>query len=128
MAYKKKELEKLALAAIEADEHIVSFDDVIAELPCSQKTFFNHKLHELHSLKEALGENKVKIKKSLRKKWKDSDNATVQIALYKLIGSEEEAERLNGTRQKIDATVSHQIDDETVKRINNIYDRIRGKV
>lgn len=128
MAYRKKDLEKLALEAIANDEHVVTVDDVIAELPCSTRTFYNHKLHELPVIKDGLGQNRIKIKKYLRNKWKVSDNATVQIALYKLIGSEEEAERLNGSRQKIEATVSHQVDDETVKRINTIYDRIRGKV
>lgn len=37
-------------------------------------------------------------------KWFKSENPTLQIGLMKLISTEEEAHRLNGTSQKIDHT------------------------
>jgi hypothetical protein len=126
VAYKKKELEKLALKAITSNPAIVFEDDVIQALPCGKGTYYNHKLNQLDSIKEALANNRTKTKQSLRTKWHESENATVQIALYKLIGSEDEADRLNGSRQKMEATITHSVDDEAIKKINSIYDRIRG--
>lgn len=103
MAYKKADLEKQALAAIK--EHNLMFvTDVPAYLPCSTKTFYNYSLQELQSIKEALEANRIKTKNGLRAKWYKSNNATTQIALYKLIGNEDEAHRLNGSKQQIDHT------------------------
>lgn len=99
MAYKKADLERQALAAIK--EHNLMFvTDVPTYLPCSVATFYNKKLEELESIKDALERNRVKVKNGLRAKWYKSDNPTVQIALYKLIGTEDEAHRLNGSRQE----------------------------
>lgn len=96
MAYKTAELEKKSLEAIE--KHKLFFiEDIVAYLPCSKKTFYEHKLHELHTIKDALEKNKVEIKTSMRSKWYKSDNPTLQMGLYKLIGTEQEAERLGTT-------------------------------
>ena len=96
MAYKTSDLEKKSLEAIE--KHKLFFiEDVVAFLPCSKKTFYEHKLHELHSIKDALEKNKVEIKTSMRSKWYKSDNPTLQMGLYKLLGTEQEAERLGTT-------------------------------
>lgn len=100
MAYKTEDLIKKALIAIEAGE-LVFMDEVIALLPCSNKTFHNHKLHELQDIKDALELNRINIKQGLRNKWYKSDNATVQIALYKLIGSEDEYAKLATIKQDI---------------------------
>jgi hypothetical protein len=96
MAYKTEELEKKSLEAI--DKHKLFFiEDVVAFLPCDKTTFYNHKLHEFNSIKDALEKNKVEIKTSMRSKWYKSDNPTLQMGLYKLIGTSEEAERLGTT-------------------------------
>ena len=96
MAYKTKELEKKSLEAI--DKHKLFFiEDIVAYLPCDKSTFYNHKLHELDTIKDALEKNKVEIKTSMRSKWYKSDNPTLQMGLYKLIGTEQEAERLGTT-------------------------------
>jgi len=99
MAYKKAELEKQALAAIR-DNNLMFVTDVPTYLPCAVSTFYAKKLEESEAIKEALERNRVKTKNGLRAKWYKSENATVQIALYKLIGTEEEAHRLNGSRQE----------------------------
>lgn len=96
MAYKTSELEKKSLEAIE--KHKLFFiEDIVAYLPCDKSTFYNHKLHELDTIKDALEKNKVEIKTSMRSKWYKSDNPTLQMGLYKLIGTEQEAERLGTT-------------------------------
>lgn len=95
MGYKKSELEAKALKAIQSKK-LVFVDDVVTLLPCSRATFYNHGLDKLDVIKEALDANKVSIKSGLRKKWYESDNATVQIALYKLVSTPEEHKKLTG--------------------------------
>ncbi len=96
MAYKTEELEKTALEAIE--KHKLFFiEDVVCYLPCDKKTFYNHKMHELHSIKEALIKVKTDVKVSMRSKWYKSDNATLQMGLMKLISNDEERKRLSQT-------------------------------
>lgn len=104
MAYETAELEKLALSAIKKHK-LIFIEEVASFLPCDKTTFYNHKLHEFDTLKSALLANKVNMKAGLRKKWYAGDNATTQIALYKLIGTNEEADRLNG-KQKNETTVN----------------------
>ena len=104
MAYKTAELEKLALSAIKKHK-LIFIEEVASFLPCDKTTFYNHKLHEFDTLKSAILANKVNMKSGLRKKWYEGDNATTQIALYKLIGTDEEADRLNG-KQKNETTVN----------------------
>jgi hypothetical protein len=111
VAYKKKDLEKLALEAITEDQTIVFEDDVIQVLPCGKTTYYAHKLNELNSIKEALLANRTLTKQNLRKKWRDSDNATVQIALYKLIGTEQEVARITTVSQKTEHSgeITHNV-------------------
>jgi len=101
MSYKTKELHATAMKAI--TKHKLFFiEDVVAYLPCSKPTFYEHKLNEAIDIKTALENNKIEIKVSMRSKWYKSENATLQMGLYKLIGSEEEYHRLSNT--KIDIT------------------------
>jgi len=94
MAYKTEDLKKKAIAAIK--EHNLFFvDDVVAFLPCNSKTFYNHGLQNLQELKDLLAENRIKVKLKLRKKWGESDNATLQMALMKLICTDDERKRLS---------------------------------
>jgi hypothetical protein len=98
--YKTKELERQALEAI--NEHKLFFtEDVIVYVPCCSKTFYSHKLHELQTIKDALTKQKVQTKVSMRSKWYESDNATLQMGLMKLIGSDEERRRLSQTHTDI---------------------------
>lgn len=105
MAYKTAELEKLALSAIKQHK-LVFIEEVVSYLPISKPTFYEHGLNKSDALKSAILANKVNMKAGLRSKWYEGDNATTQIALYKLIGTEEEADRLNGSRQKIEQSIT----------------------
>lgn len=101
MAYNKNELEKSALDHIKG-KRLCFIDEVVAYLPCTAKTFYNLKLHELPTIKEAIENNKTSLKVGLRKKWYESDNGVVQLALYKLICTKEERENL--TMNRVDLT------------------------
>jgi hypothetical protein len=109
MAYKTEELERLSLEAI--NKHKLFFiEDIVAYLPCDKTTFYAHKLHESNSIKEALTEVKVNLKVSMRSKWFRSENPTLQLALMKILSSDEELRKLS---------MQHQVNEEAEKPIFN---------
>ena len=126
MAYTTSTLKKKALKAIE--EHNLYFiEDIVTYLPCNKKTFYNHKLHDLPDIKEALEKNRVTEKVKMRKKWADSDNATLQLAHYKLLCGDDE-------RRKIAMNYNEHVgkDGESLfgnvsnERAKDLTERIKG--
>lgn len=103
MAYDTKELEKKALIAIKKHK-LMFMEHIVAFLPCSKETFYNHKLHESDAIKKAVEEMRVSKKTKMLSKWIDSETPSLQIAAMKMISEEHEAHRLNGTRQEIKQT------------------------
>lgn len=93
MAYDTKELEKKAIEAI-AKHRLFFISDIAPMIGISEKTFYNHQLHELQTIKEALTKNRIEVKSSLRSKWYQSENPTLQLALMKLISTDEELKKL----------------------------------
>lgn len=109
MRYSKKKLEELALKAIK-EEKLTWHDEVVAFLPCSRATYYNKGLDKLDTIKAAIDNNKIEMKAKMKHKWFNSDNATLQIALMKMIANEEEYDKLNTSKQ--------QIQQETTGSIN----------
>lgn len=103
MAYSKTKLEKQAIDAI-TKKNLVFIEEVVAFLPCDKTTFYAHQLHESNAIKEAIEANKVNRKGGLRDKMYNAENPTAWIALYKLLGTDEEAEKLNGSKIKTEVT------------------------
>jgi len=104
MAYNTKKLFDKALILIK-EKNLYFAEDVIALLGVSAPTFYAHfkvDSNELNTIKELLISNRVSTKVKMRKQWSESDNATLQVALMKIISNEDEAHRLNGTVQKIE--------------------------
>ena len=101
MAYKTAELEAKALEVI-SKEKLVFIHEVATFMGISRQTFYDHEIDKLDTIKDALNNNKETIKAGLRKKWYDSENATVQIALYKLIGTDDESDRINSQKNKVE--------------------------
>lgn len=103
MAYNKEKIYKTAYKAIK--EHNLFFiEDIVAFIPCSKPTFyelFPIESNELNDLKELLDQNRINQKVKLRKKWSDTDNATLSLALYKLTGTDEERKRLSQTHHDL---------------------------
>lgn len=96
MAYDTDKLYEQAIKAIE-ENNLFFVDDIIAFVPCSRATFYDHfsvNSDKLNNLKELIEENKINQKVKMRKKWSDSDNATLQMGLMKLITTDEERKRL----------------------------------
>ena len=101
MAYDPKELEKQAIEVIKK-HNIMFIEHLVAYLPCSKKTFYEHKLHESNAIKKGIEGNRTSKKVSLLNNWINQDASPVlQIAAMKMISSQEEAHRLNGTKQEI---------------------------
>ena len=66
--------------------------------------FYNLKLDKSDNIKKAIDDNKVKTKQSLKTEWLKSGNPTLQIALYKLIGTREEYMALANARQEMNVS------------------------
>ena len=65
--------------------NILFITDLVAFLPICRSTFYNYGLNKLDTLKEAIDRQRIITKQAQRSKWFQSDNATLQIALYRLI-------------------------------------------
>lgn len=111
MEEKKKKIFDQALKVIKNKE-VVFMEDLISYLPIVKSTFYDYfpnGSNESNTIKEAIDKNKVDIKSELRNKWRFDNNATTQIALYKLLANESELDNLNSSRQKVEHSGEIQI-------------------
>lgn len=96
MGYDTDKLYQQALNEIK--EHKLYFvSDVIACLPCTSPTFYNHfpsDSSKFSDIKKELDKNRITAKIDLRKKWLKSDNATMQMGIMKLLSDDEELKKL----------------------------------
>ena len=92
----KDKLFKQALK-IAKEKRLIFVEEVISYLPISKPTFYDYypkDSNDFNELKRVINDNKIDIKQGLREKWYESDNATLQMALYKLTAREEERKKL----------------------------------
>lgn len=90
-------------------------------LSFSRKSAYNYKLHELHSIKEVLEENRSKSTNYLLQKWINSDNATLQIAAFKILAESDDHKRLNQQyveQQQTTVDLSNLSTDEIKELLN----------
>jgi hypothetical protein len=100
MAYDRVKIYEQALDLIDKKK-LFFIEDVVCLLPISKQTFyefFKVESNELDTIKELLDKNKIEIKNGLRNKWYNGNNPLTQMALYKLIGTEEEYHRIASTK------------------------------
>jgi hypothetical protein len=100
MAYDRTKIYQQALDLIEKKK-LFFIEDVVSLLPISKPTFYDYfqiDSNELNTIKELLEKNKIEIKNGLRNKWYNGNNPLTQMALYKLIGTEEEYHRIASTK------------------------------
>jgi hypothetical protein len=108
MAYDRIKIYQQALDLIEKKK-LFFIEDVVTLLPCSRSTFwdmFPDKSDELDNIKDLLDKNKIEVKNGLRNKWYNGNNPLTQMALYKLIGTEEEYHRIASTKTQSEQTIS----------------------
>ena len=73
-------------------------EDIVAFLPCAKPTFYDFfppESNELNELKELLEVNRTTLKVSMRSKWYKSNSPVLQLALMKLISTDEELRKLS---------------------------------
>ena len=83
---------------IQNNRNIVNIADILIELKLSKQTFYYYFPYDsdgLNEIKETLEGNKTKIKKIIRDKLLNCKSPAALIALYKLMGTQEEREALN---------------------------------
>jgi hypothetical protein len=104
MAYDRKKIYNQAIDAIK-ENNLFFIEDIIAFIPCNKDTFyrfFPKGSDEYDTLKRLLEDNKVRTKSSIRAKLFKSQKAAELLALYRLICTPEEHQKLN--QQYIDHT------------------------
>jgi hypothetical protein len=90
------------------EKNLLFIEDIVAYLPCAKQTFYEYfkiDSNELDELKELLEKNRIDIKSSLRRKWHETENATLQMALYKLCSTNTEHRILNTNYNSVDAEI-----------------------
>ena len=94
MTEKQKKYSEEALKVIK-EHKIKIFDHIFGFTSFCAATAYNHELEKLENIKDALQANKSKAKTTLIDKWINSDNATLNVAAYRLMSSPEEHKLLN---------------------------------
>ena len=97
MAYDKNKIFEQAKEAI-MKNNLFFIEDVVAFIPCSKPTFYEFfpvESNELNTIKGQLDENKTKTKSAIRAKLFKSPKASELLALYRLICTSEEHQKLN---------------------------------
>ena len=98
MAYDKKIIYNQAIELSKTDNYFF-IQDLIDSLCISKPTFYEYfppDSNEFNALKENLYNNRIKKKVELRKKLGEGSGSEL-IALYKLLGNDEERKRLSTT-------------------------------
>ena len=97
MAYDKKKILEKAKEMI-VKHKLFFVEDIVAFLPISKKTFYEFfplESNESNDLKELLEQNRIELKVSMRSKWYKSNSPVLQLALMKLISTDEELRKLS---------------------------------
>ena len=97
--YKTEDLLKTAKEAI-IKNRLIFIEDIIAFLPCHKSTFYEHFPNESNNYKtmfDMLETNRTTLKVSMRSKWYTSNAPALQMALMKLICSDDERQKLSMT-------------------------------
>jgi hypothetical protein len=97
MAYDKKKIFQQAKEAI-IKHKLYFIEDIVAFLPIAKKTYYEYfplESDESNELREMLEINKIQTKSSIRTKLHNSDKAAELLALYRLLATPEEHQRLN---------------------------------
>ena len=97
MAFDRDKLYQQAQTAI-TENNLFFIEDVVAFIPCSKPTFYEHfpvDSNELNNLKGLLEKNKIRTKAAIRAKLYKSPKASELLALYRLICTPEERKMLN---------------------------------
>lgn len=119
--------DKLKAKAIEVigKNKLIFIEDICAMCGVSKPTFYDRfpvGSDDFNELTKMLEENKIALKVGLRKKWFDSDNATLQMALYKLCSTDTEHKKLQQNYTDVTTQgekIQNNIDPFAIMRANH---------
>ena len=95
MAHDKNKVEKEIIKIIEK-EKIYNIKTIFAFYSTiTRATFYDWDFDKIDTIKKALDDNKEKDKQNMLLKWVKSDNPTLQISAFKLLGDDEERKKLS---------------------------------
>ena len=103
MAYDRNKIFEQAKEAIVKNK-LFFIEDIVAFLPCDKTTFyrfFEVNCNEYNELKDLLETNRTELKVSMRSKWYKSNAPALQMALMKLICTDDERKMLSMTHSDI---------------------------
>lgn len=104
MAYDRVKIFEQSKSLVETKK-LFFIEDIIALLPCAKPTFYDFfppDSDELNELKAMLEVNRVNLKVSMRSKWSKSQAPALQMALMKLICTDDERKKLSMTYSEND--------------------------
>lgn len=131
MAYDRKKIFEQAKEMI-VKHKLFFIEDIVAFLPINKSTyyeFFPLESNESNELKEMLETNRIEIKSSMRSKWYKSENATLQMALMKLICTDDERKKLSMTHTDLTTNgrdISSKFSDWTEEQIKAEIQRLEN--
>ena len=111
MAVDKKKAEEEIIKIIQDNgvlkiSHIFNYYKKI-----TRATFYNWGFDKLDSIKEGIEGNQESAKQIMIHKWISSDNATLQIAAFRLLADKEEHQKLN------QSYIDHSNKDGTLRQV-----------
>ena len=127
MAYDRKKIFEQAKEVI-VKHKLFFVDDMVAFLPCATSTFYDFfpaNSEELEELKELLNQNRTELKVSMRSKWYKSNAPALQMALMKLICTDEERKKL--AMQYSENENNHTIENFNIKDIITFKENVSDK-
>ena len=108
MAYNKQEIFKKA-KEVTVKNKLFFIEDIVSFLPCDKTSFYRFfpvDCNEYNELKELLEQNRTELKVSMRSKWFKSNAPALQMALMKLICTDDERKKLAMTYTETDITTN----------------------
>ena len=123
---------KLELLDVINEKKIAFLDHAFGFTSFSRSTAYNNGLDKMDDIKDALRKNRVRAKTYMLNKWIEGDNATLQLAAYRLCADPEEHQKLNqqyidhttkGEKMQTSITVSATTDKDIVKNLLAKFDK-----
>ena len=104
MAYDKEKIFEDSKKII-VDKELIFMSELMSYIPCDTSTFyiwFPDKSDKLETLKRLIQLNKTDLKRRLRVKMEKDGKSADNIVLYKLAGTKEERDIINGIDRDVD--------------------------
>ena len=123
MAYDKNKIFEQA-KEVTVKNKLFFIEDIVAFLPCSKNYFYDHfppDSNEYDELKALLDTNRTTLKVSMRSKWYTSNAPALQMALMKLICTDDERKKLamTYTENETKSEVNINLSKEKIKQISD---------